>query len=159
MNENYIYGRVSEEVREKLAYLPTICDLLEMMKREYSDSLAIGDDNVKYTYAELYSRVAKRRNYINSLGVSKGGKVAVMSRNSLDSMELFLAITSAGYTMIMLPAQLDEQKLAGCVAKFSIEALFVSDEFKPLTEGLNTKVVHISSTSEEEAPMGEGIVK
>ena len=159
MNENYIYGRVSEEVREKLAYLPTICDLLEMMKREYSDSLAIGDDNVKYTYAELYRRVAKRRNYINSLGVSKGGKVAVMSRNSLDSMELFLAITSAGYTMIMLPAQLDEQKLAGCVAKFSIEALFVSDEFKPLTEGLNTKVVHISSTSEEEAPMGEGIVK
>ena len=159
MNENYIYGRVSEEVREKLAYLPIICDLLEMMKREYSDSLAIGDDNVKYTYAELYSRVAKRRNYINSLGVSKGGKVAVMSRNSLDSMELFLAITSAGYTMIMLPAQLDEQKLAGCVAKFSIEALFVSDEFKPLTEGLNTKVVHISSTSEEEAPMGEGIVK
>ncbi len=159
MNEEYFYGRVSEEVREKLAYMPTICDLLEMTKREFADCDAIGDDNVKYTYAELYSRVAKRRNYLNSLGVSKGGKIAVMSRNSLDSMELFLAITSAGYTMIMLPAQLDEQKLAGCVMKFSIEALFISDEFRPLAEGLNTKVLHISETSDTEAPMGEGIQK
>lgn len=159
MNEKYFYGRVSEEDREKLAYLPTISELLEMANREYHDMPAIGDDNAKYTYGELYSRVAKRRFYLNSLGISKGGKVAVMSRNSLDSMELFLAITSAGYTMIMLPAQLDEQKLAGCVMKFSIEALFVSDEFKPLTEGLNTKVLPIGATAEEEAPMGEGIVK
>ena len=105
MNEEYFYGRVSEEVREKLAYLPTISELLEMANREYHDMPAIGDDNAKYTYGELYSRVAKRRFYLNSLGISKGGKVAVMSRNSLDSMELFLAITSAGYTMIMLPAQ------------------------------------------------------
>ena len=123
MNEEYFYGRVSEEDREKLAYLPTICELLEMANREYHDWPAIGDDNAKYTYGELYSRVAKRRFYLNSLGISKGGKVAVMSRNSLDSMELFLAITSAGYTMIMLPAQLDEQKLAGCVMKFKSQIM------------------------------------
>lgn len=158
-NEDYFSGRVSAETKEKLAYLPTICDLLEMMNREYADWDAIGDDNVKYTYSELYKRVARRRAFLNSLGIQKGGKVAVMSRNSVDSMELFLAITSAGYTMIMLPVQLGAEALKGVTMKFSIEAMFVADEFMPLTEGVNAKVVPLASIAEEEAPMGEGIEK
>ena len=30
----YFNGRVSEEDRERLAYMPTICDLLEKMKKD-----------------------------------------------------------------------------------------------------------------------------
>ncbi|MBQ7972216.1 MAG: acyl--CoA ligase [Lachnospiraceae bacterium] len=155
----YFEGRVDEATRERLAYIPTMCDLLEKMKKDYGEFDAIGDDENKYTYNELYSRVAKRRDFLFNLSLTKGAKVAVMSRNSLDSMELFLAITSAGYTMIMLPVQLDAEKLFGVTKKFGIEALFVADEFKPLTEKLDTKIFSMKDTSDKEAGMGEGIVK
>ena len=155
----YFPGRVSEEDRAKLPYMPTICDLLEKVKKDYGECEAIGNDEVKYTYNELYSRVARRRDFLFGLGLSEGAKVGVMSRNSIDSMEWFLAITSAGYVMIMLPVQLNEQALAGCVMKFNMEALFISDEFAPLAEGVNTKVYPLNSISDNEAPMGENIVK
>lgn len=155
----YFPGRVSDEDRERLAYMPTICDLLEKIKKDYGELEAVGNDEVKYTYNELYSRVARRRDFLYNLGLSDGAKVAVMSRNSIDSMEWFLAITSAGYVMIMLPVQLNEQALAGCTMKFGIEALFISDEFAPLAAGLNTKVFPIQSISDNEAPMGKNIVK
>ena len=124
--------------------MPTICDLLEKMKKDYGELEAVGNDEVKYTYNELYSRVARRRDFLYNLGLSDGAKVAVMSRNSIDSMEWFLAITSAGYVMIMLPVQLNEQALAGCTMKFGIEALFISDEFAPLAAGLNTRYSRFS---------------
>lgn len=155
----YFPGRVSDEDRARLEYMPTICDLLEKVKKDYGECEAVGNDEVKYTYNELYSRVARRRDFLYNLGLSDGAKVAVMSRNSIDSMEWFLAITSAGYVMIMLPAQLNEQALAGCTMKFGIEALFISDEFAPLAAGLNTKVNPITAISDNEAPMGKNIVK
>lgn len=157
--QQYFWGRVSEEDRAKLPYMPTICDLLEKGKRDYGECEAVGNDEVKYTYNELYARVARRRDFLFNLGLTEGAKVAVMSRNSIDSMEWFLAITSAGYVMIMLPAQLNEQALAGVTMKFSIEALFVSDEFAPLTKDLNTKVFPLNSISDKEAPMGQNITK
>lgn len=155
----YFPGRVSEGDRARLAYMPTICDLLEKVKKDYGECEAIGNDEVKYTYNELYSRVARKRDFLYNAGLTDGAKVAVMSRNSVDSMEWFLAITSAGYVMIMLPVQLNEQALAGCTMKFGIEALFISEEFAPLAEGLNTKVYPLNSISDKEAPMGQNIVK
>ncbi len=158
-NWEYFYGRVSDEDRAKLPYIPTICEFLEFIKKQYGELEAIGDDNVKYTYNELYSRVARKRDFLYNAGLTDGAKVAVMSRNSVEAMEWFLAITSAGYVMIMLPVQLNEQALMGVSMKFSIEALFVAEEFAPLAAGLKCKVYPLDSISDKEAPMGENIVK
>ena len=92
--------------------------LLYTSKKQYSDYPAISDKVTTYTYEELVSRVAKRVTFINSLGLEKGSNIAVLAKNDLDAMELFLAIPAAGHVLIMLPNALNDKALAGISMKF-----------------------------------------
>lgn len=134
---NYFYDMIPEEEFAKLSYLPTIPQLLEKIKNDYGDKPAVSDMQTTITYNQLYQRVACRRQFIESQGLSKGAKIAVFDANSMNAIELFLAITSAGYVAIMLPAMLNEQALAGSLKKFDVEALFVRDAFRPKCEGIS----------------------
>lgn len=152
---NYFYEMLKPEDRERLPYLPTIVDLMKKCVNDYADLPAISDKTTTYTYKELYSRVARRRAFLYAHGIEKGAKVAVIARNDLDAMELYLAVTTAGYTLIMLPNALGADALKGISVKFELAAMFVADEFKPLTEGLPCKVFAASSIGDTEADFGD----
>ena len=110
---NYFYNMVDPDEMTTLEYIPTIPKFLEFIKKQYSDYPAISDKVTTYTYEELVSRVAKRVTFINSLGLEKGSNIAVLAKNDLDAMELFLAIPAAGHVLIMLPNALNDKALAG----------------------------------------------
>ena len=93
---NYFYNMVDTDEMATLEYIPTIPKFLEFIKKQYSDYPAISDKVTTYTYEELVSRVAKRVTFINSLGLEKGSNIAVLAKNDLDAMELFLAIPADG---------------------------------------------------------------
>lgn len=153
--DNYFYNMIPKEELEKLPYLPTLVDLLEKTKRDYADRPAVSDMVNTYTYAEFYERIGKRRALINSLNLPKGSNIAVFDRNTVDAMELFFAITTAGYTVMMLPAQLPEPAIIGSTMKFNIKAMFVRDEFKPLTAKLQIPVLPASEMGETFAPCAD----
>lgn len=155
----YFFKTVTPEEQEKIAYVPTFPELLEKMKKFYGEKEAVGDDKVTYTYNELCARVARRRAFLYEQGFKAGEKIAVMSRNGVDAMEWYLAIPSAGLTIIMLPVQLNDQALKGVSMKFGISAIFSQEEFMPLMSEVPAKVFPIESIAETEAPYGEGIVK
>ena len=119
--------------RATLEYIPTIPKFLEFIKKQYSDYPAISDKVTTYTYEELVSRVAKRVTFINSLGLEKGSNIAVLAKNDLDAMELFLAIPAAGHVLIMLPNALNDKALAGISMKFDLAGMFVGKEFTEVT--------------------------
>ena len=110
---NYFYNMVNPDEMETLEYIPTIPKFLDFIRKQYSDYPAISDKVTTYTYEELVSRVAKRVTFINSLGLEKGSNIAVLAKNDLDAMELFLAIPAAGHVLIMLPNALNDKALAG----------------------------------------------
>lgn len=155
MMDNYFYNMVDPEDMATITYLPTICELLEKMEKDYADHPAISDKITTYSYKELVSRVAKRRDFIYKQGLEAGAHIAVMSRNDLNAMELFLAITSAGYTVLMLPNALGHEALTGICKKFDLEAMFVAEEFKQVTEGLPCKLWDSTSIGDDEAVMGD----
>ena len=150
--ENYFFNLIPKEELEKLPYLPTLVDLLEKVNRDYADRPAVSDMVNTYTYRQYYERIGKRRALIESLNLSKGAKIAVFDRNTIDAMELFFAITTSGYTVVMLPAQLPAPAVAGSVKKFDIEAIFVRDEFMPMCKDLPIKVLPANETSDKFAP-------
>ena len=152
---NYFYEMLKPEDRERLPYLPTIVDLMKKCVNDYAELPAISDKTTTYTYKELYSRVARRRAFLYGQGIEKGAKVAVMARNDLDAMELYLAVTTAGYTLIMLPNALGADALKSISVKFELAAMFVADEFRPLTEGLPCEVFAASSIGDTEADFGD----
>lgn len=135
---------LTEEEKKKLKYLPTVNKLLDMIK-EYGELTALCDAEKDVTYSELYSRIGFRRAFFEENGISKNAIVAIFDRNTVNAVELFLAVTSSGRTAIILPSSLTEDSLKGIIFKFDIEAIFCSNEFMPLTSSANAKVFSASS--------------
>ena len=150
--DTYLYDLIPKEEFDRVSYLPTVPEFVEWMTKEYADLPAIGDNGKLTTYKELGQRIARRRAFIEGLGLKKGAKIAIFDRNSQNAIELFLAVTSAGYVGILLPASLPAPAVAGSCMKFDVEALFVRDEFKALTEGLKIPVYPADSIADTEAP-------
>ena len=150
---NYFYDMIPQEELARMPYIPTVGEFVEWMEKEYADSPSLSDLAHTITYKELGERVARRRAFIDGLGLPKGAHIAIFDRNSQDAIELFLAVTSAGYVAMNLPSALPEQAVIGSCMKFDIAAMFVRDEFKPLTEKLQgVKVFPASAIADEAAP-------
>ena len=132
-NQEYFFNMLPKEEFERIPYLPTMGQFVDWFTKEYADNPAISDQTNTITYKELGERVARRRAFIAGLGLPKGSHIAVFDRNSQDAIELFLAITSAGYVAMMFPSALPEMAVIGSCMKFDIAALFVREEFVPLT--------------------------
>ena len=153
---NYFYDMVPKEELERMPYLPTLAQFVDWMGNTYGNLPALSDQTNTITYKELCGRIARRRAFINGLGLSKGAHIAVFDRNSQDAIELFFAITSAGYVAMMFPSALPEMAVVGACAKFDIAAIFVREEFMPLTAKLQgIKVLPAASIADESAPVAD----
>ncbi|MCQ2960436.1 MAG: acyl--CoA ligase [Bacteroidales bacterium] len=150
---NYFFDMIPAEELAQLQYLPTVPDFVNWFTEKWADRTAISDNNVSYTYKELGKRIARRRAYLNKLGLQKGDKVAIFELTSVNAIEMFLAVTSAGYVAINLPAQLPAPAVIGCCKRFGINLLVARDEFKDRTEGAPCQVISSSAMADEEAPV------
>ena len=150
---HYFFDMVPAEEMARMPYLPTLGEFVDWMGKTYADLPALSNLTSTITYRELCERIARRRAYIESLDLPKGAHIAVFDRNSQDAIELFFAITSAGYVAMMLPSALPEMALVGSCMKFDIAAIFVREEFMPLTAKLQgVKVIPAASIAGTEAP-------
>ena len=111
---NYFSNMVAAEDMRRLSYIPTVPEFVEWIGREFADLPALSDLAHTLTYGEMCERIARRRAFIEGLGLQKGAHIAVLDRNSQDAIELFLAITSAGYVAMMFPTSLPEMAIIGC---------------------------------------------
>ena len=153
---NYFYDMLPAEEMQQLSYIPTMSEFVEWIGSKYADNPALSDMAHTLNYRELCDRVARRRAFINGLGLPQGAHIGIFDRNSQDAIELFLAITSAGYVAMTLPSSLPEPAVIGSCMKFDIAALFVRDEFAPLCTKLQgVKVVPASSIADEAAPVAK----
>ena len=150
---NYFYDMLPKEEFERIPYLPTFGEFVDWFTKEYADKPALSDQTVTITYRELGERIARRRAYIESLGLPKGAHIAIFDRNSQDAVELFLAVTSAGYVAMIFPSALPEQAVVGSCMRFDIAAIFVREEFMPLTAKLqDVKICPASAIADTQAP-------
>lgn len=120
----YFYSMLTPEEQELLKYIPTVNGLLEFSVEHFADLPAISNGKVTYTYKELNERVGIRRGYLKSLNFNQGDRIAVFAPNTLDAMELYLAIVTSGYVSVMLPTQLNTIALMGLCKKFDVSAVF-----------------------------------
>ena len=150
---NYFYDMVPREDMERLHYIPTVGEFVDWIAKEYADLPALSDLTNTFTYKEFCERIARRRAFIYSLGLPAGAHIAIFDRNSQDAIELFLAVTSAGFVAMNFPSALPEMAVVGSCMKFDIAAIFVREEFMPLTGKLQgVKVLPASSIADEAAP-------
>lgn len=152
---DYFVDMLSEEEQKLIYYVPTFVDFLKKIEKDFADKPAVSDGQVTRSYAELVSRVAKRRAVLAENGVKPGDKVGVMARNDLDAMEWFLAVPSAGCILTMLPVQLGAEQLAGIASKFGFSIIVAADEFMSLLSSVDCKTISATAIAEKEETYAE----
>lgn len=149
---DYFYDMLPAEELAQLSYFPTVTEYFEWITTKWADRTALCDGTVSVSYKELADRVACRRAFIYSLGFEKGSRIAILEKNGIDAVEMFLAVTTAGLVAINLPAQLPAPAVAGSCMKFGVSAVFVRDEMRALCEGCKCGVYSSKSMSGQPAP-------
>ena len=149
---HYFYDMIPAEELAQLHYLPTVPEYLEWITAKWADRPALSDTVNTFTYAQMGSRIARRRTLLKEAGLQSGDHVAISDKNSIDAVESFLAVTSAGMVAILLPAQLPAPAVIGCCAKFRAKALIVRDEFREGVQGAPCPLLSASALADAETP-------
>ncbi len=140
----YFYSMLTDEERKLLKYIPTVNELLDFAVEHFADLPAISDGKITYTYKELCERVAIRRGYLKSLRFNRGERIAVFAPNTLDAMELYLAIVTSGYVSVMLPTQLNNLALMSLCKKFDVSAVFYDESLEKVAKSSGIEAYRIS---------------
>lgn len=145
---SYFEDMLPQEERAQLRYIPTIPEFVDWIGRKWSDLPALSDTRDTWTYKEMCETIGRKRSLLNSFGLSKGDIVAILDDATVHSVEMFLAVTSAGYTAIMLPSQLPAAAVAGCCAKFGIKVLALGKAFPASSYTVPCKVISVSDAAD-----------
>jgi len=95
------------------------------------DRVAVTDTaaNAEYTYAELDERANRTARFLRDAGVGAGDRVAVVSRNRVELVDLFFATGKTGSVLAPLSHRLAERDLAAVLGTVDPELLLVEAPF------------------------------
>ena len=66
----------------------TLSGLIDVQTRSAPHRVALKDHDTQYTYAQLDRRTTKMAHYLTHQGLTRGDRVAVLSENRLEYVEL-----------------------------------------------------------------------
>ena len=96
------------------------------------DRVAVTDTaaNAEYTYAELDQRANRTARFLRDAGVETGDRVAVVSRNRVELVDLFFATGKTGAVLAPLSHRLAERDLSAVLGTVDPELLLVETPFE-----------------------------
>lgn len=150
---SYFEDMLPAEELAQVKYIPTIPEFVSWIESKWGNLPALSDTVNTITYAQMCDAIARKRALLGALGLAKGDKVAILDNTTVEAVEMFLAVTSAGYVAINLPSQLPAPAVVGCCMKFGVKALAVGPGFKETANGAPCPVVDIADVAEEKAPV------
>ena len=112
--------------------------------RRDQDAFLFKDRRVKW--GELRARVNRVANSLLSRGISKGSRVAILSRNSVEYVEAYFGAISAGACAVPLPTMSTADGLRMILEDAGPAVLFVSSEF---TEIINPFIGELNFLADE----------
>ncbi len=150
---NYFLSMLPAEELEQLKFIPTLPEFVTWIEQKWSDLPCLSDTVNTYNYKQVCDLVARKRALLNDLGLQKGDKVAILDNSTIEQVEMFLAVTSAGYVAINLPAMLPPQAIVGCCMKFGVKVLVAGKSFMETVKDAPCKVIAITDCADHTAPV------
>ena len=142
----------AEELAQ-VKYIPTLPEFVTWIEQKWADLPCLSDTVNTYSYKQVCDLVARKRGLLNDMGLQKGDKVAILDNTTVEAVEMFLAVTSAGFIAVPLPAQLPPQAVVGCCMKFGVKVLAAGKDFMEATQGAPCKVIAITDCADHTAPV------
>ena len=148
---DYFKSMLPAEELAQLKYIPTLSEFVTWIEQKWSDLPCLSDTVNTYNYKQVCDLVARKRALLNDLGLQKGDKVAILDNSTIEQVEMFLAVTSAGYVAINLPAMLPPQAIVGCCMKFGVKVLVAGKSFMETVKDAPCKVIAITDSADHTA--------
>jgi acyl-CoA synthetase (AMP-forming)/AMP-acid ligase II len=120
-----------------IGYIP----LKSALRSADSEALIDIPNKRRMTFGELEERVCRLANGLTTfLGVKKGDRVAVLSKNCIEYMEIFFACARVGLICQPLNWRLGEQELLQIIEDASPSILMCSEDYCKLSERLTATI-------------------
>jgi fatty-acyl-CoA synthase len=104
----------------------SVAGLFLMRARIHPERLALVEGDRRLTYGDLARRVAALAAWLKRNDVGEGDRVAILSENRLEYLELFLAVAWIGAIVACQNWRLAAPELAHCLALVEAKAVLVS---------------------------------
>lgn len=104
-------------------------DFLRRDSKVFGDEEALVFQDRRYTYRQLGERVNRLTNTLIKLGAKKGDRIAVLSMNCNQYLELYCAIANAGAVIVPLNFRLNTSELMMILEDAGPNILFFSIDF------------------------------
>ncbi len=108
---------------------PSVYDLFLESVRRAPDKVSLSEPARQFTYAETLSRVDRLALRLLEVGVEPGDRIAVLSENCIEYVELCLAAARVGAIVACQNWRLQDTEVEHCVSLVSPFLLVYSDRF------------------------------
>jgi len=112
-----------------------------LSKRESlsGDKEAVVDGETRFTYKELNGRVNRLSQYLKSMGMKKGERIAMLAYNCVEYVEVIFAAAKLGLILVPLNWRLSTAELAFNITDSGAVVLIFGKEFSDPVKSLKDK--------------------
>jgi long-chain acyl-CoA synthetase len=139
-------GGVSDASIDDRGHLPQtrIGDWIALHAASSPAGIAIAYGERRVTWAELHARVSRVANALLSLGLTRGGKVALLAPNGVEAVEILLGTMRAGAVIVPLSALLTPDVLAGLIDDSDATVLFVGAPYGAQVTKIRSRLLNVA---------------
>ncbi len=120
--------------------IPTYADILRQHAAERPDAPALTFGERTWSFAQLHEGSLRAAQALRAAGVQPGDRVALLTKNRAECLELMFACNEVGAVLAGLNWRLSAREIAAIVADAAPRVLLVSDEEEPLLRELAPEV-------------------
>ncbi len=138
-----------------------ICTLRTVLERnlEYNPhKVALVEGERRYSFQEFTQRTRSMGNALLNLGLRKGDRVAILSKNSLENAECYFSIPGAGLVLVMLNFRLAPREILAILEDSGASVLMVNQEYlghlEQIKDSLDLVKKFIFIGPQEQTPRG-----
>ena len=123
----------------------TVGDLLRVQAMRTPNAPAVTEDDRTLSYAAFNLRVNRAANALGTFGASRGTRVAILSENRTEYVELEFACAKIGVIACALNWRLADPELAHCIRLVAPVLIVVSPRFAPALARIDHGVAGVLS--------------
>lgn len=115
--------------------------ILKRAVKLYPKKTAVVDGNLRFTYAEVQKRANRVVHAVHhGMGISPGGRVAILDYNTYRYMELYFGMAASGCVLSPLNTRLKAEEYIYILKDSEAEALIFHADFKHVAEQIHQAV-------------------
>src|SRR5213078_2742522 len=118
-------------------------EFLRRARRLYPDREAVVDEGLRLTYSEFSRRCDRWSAALQSLGVSKGDRVAYIAPNTHEQLESFYAVPQTGAVLVPINYRLTADDFVYITSHSGAKVLCVHPDYLEVVDGVRGRLTGV----------------